>query len=263
MSERSRRRHPYLRRDHPLALAHRGDQVGHPPGNTWAAFQSAVDLGYRYLETDVQASRDGVLVLFHDDHLDGATTGTGRIGDLRWEELEAVRYRHGDHVSDQGLVRLEEVMRRWPELRLNLDAKTQPTVAPLVHLVERERALHRVCLASFDRGRIHQLRRQGGPEVCTILTRRELAALRVTSLTSLRPIVSGGAAQVPVRYRHIPIVDRRFVDAAHAIGVDVHVWTIDEPDEMRRLLDLGVDGLITNDAAALKEVLVQRGQWVS
>lgn len=254
-------RHPYLRRGAPLAMAHRGDRHRFPPGNSWAAFESAVELGFRYLETDVQATRDGVLLLFHDDRLDDATTGRGAIGDHRWEELDTVRYRNDEGAADQGLVRLEDLLRRWPDLRLNLDAKTAPTVAPMLHLVERERALERVCLASFDRARIHQLRRQGGDAACTILTRREVALLRATSLLPVRPVVGGDAAQVPPGWHRIPLVDRRFVAAAHDLGVDVHVWTIDEPAEMHRLLDLGVDGLITNDPATLRRVLTERGQW--
>lgn len=256
-------RHPYLRRDLPLAMAHRGDQRRHPPGNMWPAFESAVELGFRYLETDVQATRDGTLVLFHDERLDEATTGTGTVADHRWGELSAIRYRNGLQVSDQGLVPLEEVVQRWPDLRLNLDAKTESTVAPLVHLVVRHDALHRVCLASFDAARLARLRRQAGPEACSILSRAEVALLRVASFLPVRPPVRGDAAQVPPSYRHVPLVDRRMIAAAHGAGLDVHVWTIDDPGAMERLLDLGVDGLITNDPATLRQVLAARGQWPS
>lgn len=256
-------RHPYLRSGAPLALAHRGDTKSHPPGNTWAAFESAVELGFRYLETDVQATKDGVLVLFHDDRLEGVTTGRGAVGDHRWTELADVRYRAGGRVTDQGLVPLEELLARWPEVRLNLDAKTEPTVAPLVQIVERFEALDRVCLASFDRASIERMRRQAGPDVCTILSRREVAILRGASFLPMGARVEGRAAQIPVRYRHIPLVDARLVRAAHDAGIDVHVWTVDDPTEMHRLLDLGVDGLISNDPAALKRALIERGEWES
>ena len=254
-------RHPYLRSGPPLALAHRGDTRSHPPGNTWAAFESAVELGFGYLETDVQATRDGVLILFHNERLDGVTTGRGRVGEQRWSDLADVRYRAGGLVTDQALVRLEDVLERWPDVRFNLDAKTEPTVAPLVQLVERFEALERVCLASFDRASIERMRRQAGPDACTILSRREVALLRAASVLPVGAHVEGQAAQIPVSYRHIPLVDARFVGAAHDAGVDVHVWTVDDPAEMRRLLDLGVDGLITNDPATLKRILSERGQW--
>lgn len=254
-------RHPYLRSGTPLALAHRGDTTNHPPGNTWAAFESAVQIGFGYLETDVQATKDGVLVLFHNEHLDGVTTGRGRVGEHRWSDLAEVRYRAGGRETDQGLVRLEDLLGRWPEVRLNLDAKTEPTVTPLVQMVERFEALERVCLASFDRASIERMRRQAGPDVCTILSRREVALLRAVSFLPVSARLEGRAAQIPVRYRHIPLVDARLLRAAHAAGIDVHVWTVDDPSEMHRLLDLGVDGLITNDPAALKRVLMERGQW--
>ncbi len=250
--------HPFLRSDGPLALAHRGDRRRHPPGNTWTALASAVDLGVHVVETDVQTSADGVVVLFHDDRLDDATTGSGAVGDHDWADLRRLRYRHDGRELDDGLVPFADVLDRWPDLRLNVDVKTDAAVEPVVELVHDRGALDRVCLTAFDRSRIGRIRRLAGDGACTGLARWEIVAVRVAAWTRLPVPTPGHVVQVPRRRGPIPVVDRTFLRAAHGRGLHVHVWTVDDPAEMRRLLDLGVDGLITNDPATLLDVIRSR-----
>lgn len=250
---------PYLDHPGPIPFAHRGAHF--EPGiteNTMRAFERAVELGYRYVETDVHATADGVLVAFHDDRLDRVTDRTGAIGELPWREVARARTPTGD-----GVPRFEELLGAWPDLRVNVDAKHDASVAPLAEVVNRTAAHDRVCLASFSDRRLDELRRLTGGRACSSMGPREVARLRAASVHVPAGRFAADCAQVPVRQGPVPLVDRRFVAAAHTRGIQVHVWTIDDRTEMVRLLDLGVDGLMTDRPDVLRDVLVERGQWVS
>ncbi|WP_285789947.1 glycerophosphodiester phosphodiesterase [Micromonospora sp. NBRC 101691] len=251
--------HPYLDAAAPLAFAHRGG-AAQGDENTVAAFARAVALGYRYVETDVHATSDGVPVVFHDATLDRVTGEPGRIAALRWADLATVR------VGGAAVVpRLDEVLAAWPEIRFNVDVKADGGVRPTVATVERVGAGERVLLASFSDARLARLRVLAGPKVATSLGMRGVARLRWASLTGqrLRLPPSVVAAQVPVRFGRVPVVDRRLVRYAHRLGLHVHVWTIDEPDEMHELLDLGVDGIMTDHVGVLRDVYRSRGHWAA
>jgi len=229
------------------------------------AFGSAVDLGYRYLETDTHATSDGVAVALHDATLDRVTDATGAIADLPWRAVSRARIHGREPVP-----RLEELLGAWPEVRLNIDAKSDQAVVPLVAAIERAGAHDRVCIGSFsDRRRREVLRRLSRP-VATSAGTRAGAAFRLGSTVpgaggrrlaaaALRNI---DALQMPLTHRGVPVVTATTLATAHASGVPVHVWTINDRTQMERLLDLGVDGLISDRADVLKDVLVARGQWV-
>jgi glycerophosphoryl diester phosphodiesterase len=243
----------------PLAMAHRGGAIEHVE-NTLPAFQACVDIGYRYLETDVQVTADGELVVFHDATLDRVTDRTGRIDQLTWAEVSTALIGGREPV-----VRLEDLMGAWPDVRFNLDIKAAGVLAPLVRLVRRMRVADRICLGSFSDARVAAARRLFGPTVCTSLGPRGVAALR---LSSYSPRAAGlvrieaGCAQVPLRLGGRALVDERFIAAAHDRGLQVHVWTVDTEEEATAMLDLGVDGIMTDRPAMLRDVLERRGQWV-
>jgi len=244
--------HPFLEWDGPIAFAHRGG-ASDAPENTMPAFEHAVRLGYRYVETDVQATADGVLVAFHDDDLLRTSGRDVRISELRWSQLREVLV---GGVAPVPL--LEDLLGSWPQLRVNVDCKTDAAVAPLVAALRRTASLGRVLIGSFSDRRLHRLRGALGPGLATSLGPAAVAALRYAPLPLAPP---GLAAQVPVRYGRVTLVDGRFVRRAHRLGLQVHVWTIDDPAEMRRLLDLGVDGIMTDRPAVLRDVLLDRGEW--
>jgi glycerophosphoryl diester phosphodiesterase len=252
-------RYAYLDGPTPLAMAHRGGAIEHVE-NTMPAFEACVAMGYRYLETDVRGTADGVLVAFHDAVLERVTDATGRLDQLPWSELSSVRIGGRDPI-----VRLEELLDAWPDVRFNLDIKAPGVVAPLVRMIRRLGVADRLCLASFSDARVAAVRRLLGPSMCTALGPRGVAALR---LASYRPRAAGlarfpaGCAQVPLQLGGRALVDERFVAAAHARGLQVHVWTVDTPEEVTALLDLGVDGIMTDRPAMLREVLEKRGQWM-
>jgi glycerophosphoryl diester phosphodiesterase len=220
------------------------------------AFEHAVGLGYRYLETDAHATADGVLVAFHDDVLDRVTDRTGTISQLSWDEVRQARLPGG-----VGIPLMADLLAAWPDVRVNIDLKHETSVAPLADAIDRTGSHDRVCVASFSDKRLDRFRRLTAGRVCTAIGPLDLARLWVAGFGLPTGGFAGACAQVPVRQGPVLIVSRRFVAGAHRAGLPVHVWTIDDAAEMERLLDLGVDGIMTDRPTVLKEVLVRRGQW--
>jgi len=250
-----------------LAMAHRGGAL-HPeiPGaeNTLHAFRHAVALGYRYLETDVHATRDGVLLAFHDEALDRVTDRVGLLADLTAEQVALARIAEVHAVPT-----MAELLEEFPDCRFNIDLKSMGAVTPLVELLDRSAAHDRVCVGSFSRRRLQAFRRATAGRVATSAAPSEVAAVR---FWPLGPRVAAAVLQVPWRHkRHrISVTTPGFVRRAHRAGLHVHVWTgaassrwvsIDDSESMDTLLDMGVDGLITDRTDLLKEVLIRRGRW--
>jgi glycerophosphoryl diester phosphodiesterase len=238
----------------PHAFAHRGFA---PDGavNSLAAFERAVALGYRYLETDVRVTADGVALAFHDATLDRVTDRRGRIAALPWAEVRRARI-----AGREPIPLLEDLLAAWPDVRVNLDVKAPSTIGPTIDAIRRTGALSRVCVAAFSTRRIETVRAALGPELCTALGPR--AALRLRARGAGRRY-AGQCAQVPARIGRRVFVDDRYVAAAHAAGLAVHAWTVNDAEEMRRLLDLGVDGIMTDRADLLRDVLIARGEWAA
>lgn len=249
----------------PKGLAHRGYA---PDGNenSLAAVQAAVDLGCGWVETDVQASADGELFVFHDDTLDRVTGTTGRISTMTAAQVRAVR------IGGDPIPTLAELLERFPDVRLNIDVKTATGVAPLAAAIERLGAHDRVLVASFsDRRRRAVLRRLSRPVATsagTVLTAVWVLAAAVPVLAPVARLLlhEVDCLQVPERQpllagRAVPVVTSRTIALAHRWGLEVHVWTVNDADDMRRLLDAGVDGIVSDRADVLAEVLTERGGW--
>ncbi|MFE9291856.1 glycerophosphodiester phosphodiesterase [Streptomyces olivaceus] len=250
-------RHPYLDHPGPLAFAHRGGAADGME-NTLRQFRRAVGTGYRYIETDVHATRDGKLVAFHDATLDRVTDGGGRIADLRWEEV-----RHARVAGEEPVPLFEELLEALPGVRWNIDVKAEAALRPLLELIGRTNAWDRVCVGSFSEARVVRAQRLAGARLATSYGIRGVLGLRLRSwglpAAARRSAV---AAQVPEAQSGVPVVDRRFVRTAHARGLQVHVWTVNDPGRMHRLLDLGVDGIMTDHIDVLRKVMEDRGVWV-
>ncbi|MEZ5371712.1 MAG: glycerophosphodiester phosphodiesterase [Microthrixaceae bacterium] len=244
-----RKTHPYLEGPRPHAIAHRGG-ASEAPENTLAAFEHAARSNYRYLETDTHATADGVLVAFHDERLDRVTDRAGAIAELPYAEVAKAR------VEGRPIPLLEELLETFPTHRFNIDAKSDAAAAHLPALLRRMKALDRVCLASFDNDRLYRLRRDLGDKVCSAASPREIGRWRAGVVGRNFDVL-----QVPTTHKNVELVTAATVARAHKAGVPVHVWTIDEPAEIERLLDLGVDGIITDSLENLTGVLERRGQW--
>ena len=248
-------RRPFLDHPGPIPFAHRGGAID-APENSLEAFGAAVDLGYRYLETDVHVTADGRLVAFHDPELDRVTDRGGAIADLTWDEVAAAR------IDGSGTIPLfEDLLTTWPDIRINVDPKDDRSVDPLIEVLRRHDAVDRVCVGAFSDRRIARVTEALGAAVCTGLGPRSVAKLRLASTGAPVGTIAGDCAQVPVRYGRVSIVTERFVREAHRRDIAVHVWTIDDEDEMHRLLDLGVDGIMTDRPGVLRRVFHGRGLW--
>ena len=249
-------RRPFFDSAHPIPIAHRGGGTEWPE-NTMLAFSSAVRLGFRYLETDVRVTADGLLVAFHDERLDRVADRPGRLCDLPFEELRHVR------VGGEPIPRLDEVLGAWPEARVYIDAKVDDAVAPLVEAIARFGAEDRVCVGAFSTHRVRRLRRLSGGRLATWMSSGEIVRLRLASLGLPAPAFASSVSstQVPVRHGPVPLVDRRFVAEAHRRGIAVHVLANDDRSEIERLLDLGADGILSNCPTVLRDVFLARGIW--
>lgn len=243
--------HPYLDWDGPIPFAHRGG-ASDMPENTMPAFQYAVDHGYKHVETDVQVTSDGVLVAFHDNDLSRTCGRNALISDLPWSQVRTALV---DGKAPIPL--LEDLLTAWPQLRVNIDCKSDAAVDALAATLQRCAALDRVSVGAFSDRRVKRLRGLLGPRLCSALGPVETALLRFG-----RPRhAAGNVAQIPVRHGPLTVTTKGFIKRAHQLGIKVHVWTIDEPTEMHRLLDLGVDGLMTDRPVVLRRVFEERGLW--
>jgi len=260
----------------PLAFAHRGG-AAHAPENSWRAFEHAVSLGYRYLETDLQATADGVLVVFHDRTLTRVCGQDGRVCRLSHAELSAARI-----DGTEPIPLLEDLLAAWPDVRFNLDVKDVPAIAPLPEVLRRTNAWDRVCVASFSASRLRATRRALGRPVCMAASPFGTAMVRLGGPRGRRD--RGGPGQQGPRQPHRPrqqwpltdwlsrtgvrcvqvpasMATEPFIGRAQALGLQVHAWTVNDRRTMERLLDLGIDGLMTDETVALRDVLAARHQW--
>jgi glycerophosphoryl diester phosphodiesterase len=242
--------------DHPgpLAFAHRGG-AGHFPENSWKAFEHAVRLGYAYLETDAHATADGTVIAFHDKTLDRVTDATGRIAELTAAQVAAARIDGSEPIP-----LLADLLMAWPDVRFNIDVKDEPVIGPLVEVLRSTNCWDRVCLTSFSGRRLNATRRLLPRPVCSATTPAGIGAIRAGLPAG--PLAARFAAK-SVRCAQIPIsmATRRFIGHAHAVGLQVHVWTVNDAAMMASLLDLGADGIMTDQTEVLRDVLIGRGQW--
>ena len=279
--------------DHPapLAFAHRGG-AAHAPENSWRAFEHAVGLGYGYLETDAQATADGVLIAFHDRTLDRVTGQPGRVCRLSLRQIAGARIGGTEPIPV-----LEDVLGAWPDVRFNIDVKDAPAIAPLARVLRRTGAWDRVCVVSFSASRLRATRRALDRPVCMAASPLGTAMVRFggppaprgsrgphrrrflrqppagpVAAPARRAAAVGGRPARPLAERlagadvrclqvPVPVATPSFIGRAHQLGLQVHVWTVNDRPTMEGLLDLGVDGIMTDETVTLREVLIRRGQW--
>lgn len=253
--------HPWFRGETPRVLAHRGFVPADAEGvveNTLAAVAGAHAAGATYVESDCHLTRDGVVVLFHDADLSRVTGDPRRVDELTVRELEQIMSTRG------GLLTLAQALSSFPTLRFNLDVKAAGAADAVGSGVARD--ADRVLVASFSDARrrvaLAAARERGGVPAASAgtgtIVRMLLAHALGSSKLVARALRDVDALQVPERQGPLRIVTRRFVEAAHSAGVEVHVWTVNDPAAMARLLDLGVDGLVSDRADLALSVVASR-----
>lgn len=238
-------------------IAHRGGSLEHLE-NSRSAFAHSLSLGFEVLETDVQATADGVLVVTHDATLQRTASDRRRVNALTWSELSTMSLLNGEAILS-----FDELVELHPTVRLNIDPKSDAALAPLIARLQADTDLQsRVCIGSFETRRLLAVRSKL-PGVATSLGSSEIRrlVLAVRAGVKFRWPDSAVAAQVPVSAMGVRIVTEAFIDFVQSAGRHVHVWTVDEAAEMNRLYDLGVNGVMTDYPTRLKEVLIARGLW--
>ncbi|HEX6355064.1 glycerophosphodiester phosphodiesterase [Actinophytocola sp.] len=255
--------HAFFAGPYPRAFVHRGWHFGDLEGmeNSLTAFRRAVAEGFYYLETDVHATADGVVVVHHDAVLDRTTDSCGAIARLPWQVVRTAKIGGREPVS-----RLEEVLEELPDALLNIDVKAERAIRPLLDTLRRTNAFGRVCVASFSEARLERVRRDGPDGLLTSMGTKAIARLWAAGRLPRFVRARRGyqrIAQVPVRQGGLTVVDKRLISAARRRGIEVHVWTIDDPGQMNELIDLGVDGLMTDRPGVLRDVLRARGLWAA
>jgi glycerophosphoryl diester phosphodiesterase len=246
-----------------IAFAHRGGATYEPNlhrENSMHAFKEAVALGYRYLETDVHATRDGVLLAFHDGVLDRVTDRTGAIGDMSYAQISEARIHGIDPIP-----RLSELLAEFPEARFNIDVKSPAAVALLASTIEEYEAYDRVCVGSFGIRRLYELRRCLGWRVASAASALGVAANRFLPWMTWALNTPAPALQIPISLpmggRQLTVLTPSLVAAAHRAGKKVQIWTVDDSETMQRLIDVGVDGIFADRIDTLKDVLIERALW--
>ncbi len=259
---------PYLSAEHPLRFAHRGSRILWPE-NTAEAFQGAIDLGYVYIETDVRITKDGVVVAFHDETLERTTNGTGPVA--RWDMADLARLDAAwwfDEANDYPLrgtgvkVRsLSEVFETWPNAYFNIDLKGPNLEWPVADVIKRHGREETTMVGSFVDHRVAKFRRITRGQIGVSAGPSTVMAMVAASRAGRTVRRNVQAYQLPFNYKAVPI-DRKLVDAIHEAGAHLHTWTVNEAADMHRLLDQGVDGIVSDRPDTLNEVLRERGHDV-
>lgn len=252
----------YFSVEYPIRFAHRGSRVLWPE-NTLHAFAGAVEgLGYHYLETDVRLTADGKPVVFHDSTLERTTNGTGKVVEHTLAELrnlDAAYHFDPDHDfglrgTGIGISTLEELYRTWPDVRLNIDLKDDGSEWAVAEVIRSADAEHRTLIGGFKDRRIARFRRITHGNVVVSAGPTAAAAMYAASRVRRTVRRKVQAYQLPFNYRGVKI-DPRLIDAVHRAGAHIHLWTVNDPDDMRRFIEMGVDGIITDRPDLLNDVL--------
>ena len=218
------------------------------------AFQYAIDLGYRYVETDCHLTKDGVVVAFHDPELDRVSNEVGPINTWLWEDLQQIT------INDTGtMASISQLLEEFPTTRFNIDVKSDEVTAPLLAVLDKHSAFDRVCIGSFSDSRLSKVRRAHPGSACTSFGPLGVLGCIAGSFGLPFKARGGNALQISPTFRGAPLLSERLIEYAHEIGLAIHIWTIDDVDEMHRLLDMGVDGIMTDRPSVLQQVFTERG----
>jgi len=258
--------HPYLALEHPIRFAHRGSRVLWPE-NTMVAFAGAVEeLGYRYVELDVRLTADRVVVVFHDPILDRTTNGRGPVATHTWTELADLdaayhfdpEHDHPLRGTGVGIPRLADVFETFPDLHVNIDLKGSDMEWAVAEEIWAHGKEEQVLIGSFHDRRIARFRRITKGRVAVSAGPISVGIMEAASRIGRTYRRGFQAYQLPFDQRGLRI-DEKLLDAVHAADAQLHLWTVNEPEDMHRFLDLGVDGIVTDRPDLLNTVLAERG----
>jgi glycerophosphoryl diester phosphodiesterase len=231
-------------------LAHRGGSI-ESSENTIESFKYSISLGCNYIETDVQLSSDGKPYIFHDEDLNRLAGINKTFNDLHSSEIDEIKL-----FNEHKIPLLEEVLLKFPETYFQIDVKTDEVALPALKVIYDLEAQDRVCIASFSSERLETVRNKY-PDICISMGPKEILKLLLASFGRYRGTVPGDCLQIPIYQYGIKLVTKRFVNFVQSKDLKVIVWTINKPEEMKKLIELEVDGIITDKPKALFDILKQ------
>lgn len=238
-----------------IPFAHRGG-TDFAPENTFEAFNSAVKIGYKFLETDVHPNADGKLMAFHDPTLDRVTNFKGSIQELTSKDLNKVK------VDDKFRIPvLEELFESFPDCFFSVDMKCDESVKPLINVVKEMRAIDRVCFASFNQKRLNFVRDYFNNKCITSMGPKEILITKISSIVNLRQKINSNVASLPISRYKIRFLNKRNIDYLKSLKIKVIAWTINNEKEIRNLINAGVDGIMTDKISLLKSILMEKKAW--
>lgn len=240
--------HPYLDVPGVAISAHRGGSI-EAPENTIESFEYSIELGSSYIETDVQLSSNGIPYIFHDNDLKRLFGKNIIFNSLHSDQIDELIL-----FDKYKIPTLESTLQKFPDTLFQIDVKTDEVVLPTMEVIKKTNSTDKVCIASFSSKRLKQVHNLY-PEICLSMGPFEVMKLLLASFGLYRKKVPGNCLQIPIYQYGIKLVTKRFINYIHSIGLKIHVWTINDEDTMQRLIDLGVDGIITDRPKTLKDLL--------
>ena len=214
--------------------------------NTIEAFQSAVSLGYLYLETDLRETSDGKIITFHDPNLKRITGANITISETKFSDIRMRRL-----PSREIIPTIDELLEEFPDSFFNMDLKVNQIEEKVLKKINSHNALERVCLGSFNSKTIKKINSLE-PKILTSMGISQVIMYKFFQKKNLSKLI-----QIPTHWKGIKVITKKFIDRLHNDGLKVHVWTINKEKEMQSLIDLGVDGIMTDNASGLIKVMKQ------
>ena len=214
--------------------------------NTIEAFQSAVSLGYQYLETDLRETSDGKIITFHDPNLKRITGANITISETKFSDIRMRRL-----PSRETIPTIDELLEEFPDSFFNMDLKVNQIEEKVLKKINSHNALERVCLGSFNSKTIKKINSLE-PKILTSMGISQVIMYKFFQKKNLSKLI-----QIPTHWNGIKVITKKFIDRLHNDGLKVHVWTINKETEMQSLIDLGVDGIMTDNASGLIKVMKQ------
>ena len=239
---------PYLNYSGLAVLAHRGGSI-ESYENTLASFAYAQSIGCKYIETDVQVSLDGIPYIFHDESLDRITGIKGIFSSITSSEIDKIRI-----FNDHPIPKLDAALKEFPELFFQIDLKTDLVAIPALEVIKKNNAEKRVCIASFNSNRLKQVK-ENYPEMCLSMGPKEVAKLLLASFGLFKGEIPGDCLQVPIYSHGIKVVTKRFIKFVQSRNLKIMVWTINDEKTLKKLINMNVDGIITDTPKLLTKLL--------
>ena len=239
---------PYLNYSGLAVLAHRGGSI-ESYENTLASFAYAQSIGCKYIETDVQVSLDGIPYIFHDESLLRITGINSIFSSITSSEIDKIRI-----FNDHPIPKLDAALKEFPELFFQIDLKTDLVAIPALEVIKKNNAEKRVCIASFNSNRLKQVK-ENYPEMCLSMGPKEVAKLLLASFGLFKGEIPGDCLQVPIYSHGIKVVTKRFIKFVQSRNLKIMVWTINDEKTLKKLINMNVDGIITDTPKLLTELL--------